>query len=178
MEELLPRVEDIDWSPVLAALELLEVSDPDDWARLRTDTPGMPWYEWHEDVDRLHRLLYDQEVVTSFDWPAWMRTTGREIHARGTFDDVSGADARRLLAAIARGERFTEGLFVKELRNGTIPRLLRRIADTIEPLTTSPRTASVHSQGTSGRGPGTMKPGRGAWGLTRAMRSAGRQRSP
>ena len=69
--------------------------------------------------------LYELGVVVPFDWPDWYSPdrypSGREL------ESAPVADAVRLITSCVRGDRFSDGAFLKALSDGTIPSAVRRL---------------------------------------------------
>jgi hypothetical protein len=105
-----------------------------EWVPARTDDAGvihMGWYEQNEVARRFVSEMYQLGFVHEFDWMTWLGTpegerfrTGPEAVATADADDLA-----RLLTAIIRGERFSDGELAGALKSGILPAIARRAGD-------------------------------------------------
>lgn len=128
-----PPADELDWARVLAWLPTLTDPDfdPGPGPELTADADGHH-HVWSGGPSETARAfvaeLYDAEVVTGFDWPAWMAAYGRRLASDpSAVAAASLEDCRRLLAAHVRGDRFTEGHLVGALRDGQVQAILTRV---------------------------------------------------
>lgn len=106
-----------DWQKVFAFIPVFEAS-----GRAESD-----------DVSKFCSLLYNLDLVVSFDWPHW--EDGRRLvnnpELLNTISDP--VVCVKLLTALVRGDRFNEGLLEFMCSNGTVVGILKamkRIMDT------------------------------------------------
>jgi hypothetical protein len=91
-----------------------------------------PVYQVHYAVhsnalNHVVRRLYELRLVTSLNWPEW---DGIERYRQGRgVDRAPVADAVRLITAVIRSDRFSEGAIVAAVEDGTLPAALRRLRD-------------------------------------------------
>lgn len=91
-----------------------------------------PVYQQHYAIysNALNRVvgrLYDLDLVTSLNWPAW---DGTERYQQGRgIDGAPVGDAVRLITAVIRSDRFSDGAIVAAIEDGTLPAALRRLRD-------------------------------------------------
>lgn len=78
-------------------------------------------------TDRMVRALYDLGAIVPFDWPNWDRVEGYRTDGGTALQEASVADAVRMVTAIVRADRFTEGTIGAELEAGTLLAALRRL---------------------------------------------------
>jgi hypothetical protein len=140
-----PAIEDLSDRQILAGMA---AGSPDLWARLfaaadalRSDPEpsamvpavqqsdgsySFPYPRYSDTVEEIVQLLYDLNIVVPFDWDAWYQDGGRipspDEVARG-----SAAEAARLVTAIVRAERFSEGTLANALADGTLEAALARL---------------------------------------------------
>jgi hypothetical protein len=85
----------------------------------------MPYAIFSDALERLIRSLYELGVIVSFNWPDWH---GDKTYARGRgLDTAPVADAVRMVTAIVRADRFSEGTIAAMLDDGTLLAALGRI---------------------------------------------------
>lgn len=77
------------------------------------------------DVDALVGLLGPLGLVVPFDWPAW-HSSERYRHGHG-LEAAPVADAVRLVTAHVRGERFSDGVLLGGLRDGSLKAAVQRL---------------------------------------------------
>lgn len=75
------------------------------------------------------QTCYDEGFVQNFDWVSWHSTQPDEIRPDASFDNASLETIIKLLTLHIRADRFGDGHFLEALRNGTISRILRRLAE-------------------------------------------------
>ena len=94
-------------------------------------TLAMPWFEFSTLLDEFQDMLYEAGWIEGFDWPAWITTE----EARALRDDPSvlaratAGQLGKLLTAIFRQERFSEGTVEATFGSGLLVGILRRAAD-------------------------------------------------
>ena len=90
----------------------------------------MPYAVYSDEVERLRGALGGVGAVVPFAWPDWHGI--RTYRGGQNLDRAPVADAVRLLTAIIRSERFSDGSIAGALADGTLPAalsLLRRWHD-------------------------------------------------
>ena len=98
--------------------------------RLMTDRNGverevtsMPYAEYSPAVDRLRVAL--AALMVPFAWPDW---DGVQRYRDGDgLEDAPVTDAVRLIIAVLRSERFSEGSIAGAIDRGTLPAAVRRL---------------------------------------------------
>ena len=76
------------------------------------------------------RQLYELGIVTSFNWPEW---DGVERYRFGHgLVSAPVADVVRLITAVIRSDRFTDGAIAAAIEDGTLPAALRRLREWYE----------------------------------------------
>jgi hypothetical protein len=93
-----------------------------DTAREEIDdgTPG--FHRWYE-------LAYDLGVVQPFPWMEWIEAKGARFVSSRDLADASLADAIRIVTAIVRSDRFSEGHLVNEMGGGLVTGAVQVIQD-------------------------------------------------
>jgi hypothetical protein len=126
-----PPAHELRWDRVLAWQDRLATDQHGAWVPSERQPDGtfiLGYATLSTTASSFVQTLYDEKVVASFDWGDWMKVRGRQL-----CDDpqqlaaCSLADCRRLLTAIVRGERFTEGALLSALESGLIDRILGRV---------------------------------------------------
>lgn len=117
-------------------------------------TIHLGWYERSAAAEAFHADCGRFGWIEPFDWMAWLETpVGRRLA-----DDpaaVAGAsveDLRRLLTAIIRSDRFSEGSLAGAFESGTILAVARRAAVLL---------AALDERGSDAGAPGAGRPGPG-----------------
>jgi hypothetical protein len=125
------------WLPVLEAPDFSAGA----WRGGDTDADGviqMPWFEYDERIAGWPGACEDGGlVVMGFDWMAWLGTPkGAALSTRpGALDAIaaaSSADLARLVTAIRRGDRFSEGNIAGAIESGIVAAISRRAAALLE----------------------------------------------
>lgn len=127
----------VDWAPILAFLPRFQ--SPGFTAGTRRGGAAaedgvlqLPWVELSGDLRRFVATLYGQGAIVVFDWASWAHSTGARLAddpgalARADIDDL-----RRLLTAIVRQDRFSEGSLLGAFDSGLIVRILERVAELV-----------------------------------------------
>ncbi|MGM0819324.1 MAG: ADP-ribosylglycohydrolase family protein, partial [Actinomycetota bacterium] len=143
-----PPAEALDWDRVLAWQPAIA---PERLAAVERRTGGAqdPWggRAWSGLARDLLRDLDEVGVVAPFDWSAWLQHRGEALlDDASALSDASLEDCRRLLAALARSDRFVEGAWDAALERGTVQAVLGRVAALRGEAT------STHRRGAPGRG--------------------------
>ena len=99
-----------------------------EWVPSWTDAAGhthMPWYRFSPAAEA---FLQDAgALVEPFDWPAWLATTdGQRLRDPAAVATASVEDLRRLLTAVLRSDRFTEGSIAGAWESGLLLAIVRR----------------------------------------------------
>jgi Family of unknown function (DUF6508) len=101
------------------------VNDP------RTGELIMPSYSFSSEADEFIRTCYDCGWIrTDFDWITWINTP-EAIKLRNSPDAVEQAtpdQIAKLLTALVRQERFSDGTLASAFNSGLLRAILRRAA--------------------------------------------------
>ena len=117
-----------DWLPILEAPGF----NAGHWEGGRADEHGviqMPWFEYDQGLaDWPGTCEGETLVVIGFDWMAWMATAEAQAFARDphAIARASATDLARLVTAIRRGDRFTEGNIAGAFESGVLAAISRR----------------------------------------------------
>lgn len=123
-----------DVSAIVAFLPELELPGfvAGTWQGGKPDADGaiqMPWFEYSPRAETLLRAVNAAGFVYPFDWMAWL--DGPEgIPLRdepGRIERATEEELARLLTAIVRGDRFTEGNIAGAIESGVLVRIVRRL---------------------------------------------------
>ena len=82
------------------------------------------------------QACYDEGFVQPFDWMSWHSTQPAELRPDASFDDAELSTIIKLLTLHIRADRFGDGHFLVALRNGTISKILRQLAELGEQMDT------------------------------------------
>ncbi len=114
-----------------------------DAGRNADGTLSLGWYRLSDAAEAFVRDVGGAGWIVPFDWPAWMATAEAQAlvtdHAR-----IAGASVEelsRLLTAIVRSDRFTEGSMAGAFESGLIGAILERaeaLAGEFEPAREGP----------------------------------------
>ncbi|MCM6773925.1 DUF6508 domain-containing protein [Nocardia sp. CDC159] len=116
------------WQLLWSAADDLLAEQPSPWEIRTQNADGstcMPYAVYSEAVNRVERALYEVDAIVGFDWTQWdglqRYRGGRELAAAPV------ADACRVLTAITRAERFSDGTIGHALDDGTFQAALLRL---------------------------------------------------
>ena len=126
-------------SAITAALEAV---DDEGWARLWSAVEALggltafatweapegqlPYPVYAEPVERVRRELGALGLVVPFPWPDWAGTARYKADP-AALEQAPVTDAVRLLVAILRSERFTDGSIEGALQSGVMQAALARL---------------------------------------------------
>jgi hypothetical protein len=103
------------------------------WSESRETRPGvreMPYYIFSQGAEDFRAAVGRTGWVKPFDWGAWLQTPeGKSL--KEDRDAVARADVPqlgKLLTAIIRSERFSEGSFAGAFESGLLTAICRRCA--------------------------------------------------
>jgi hypothetical protein len=119
-----------DWLPILEAPGFVAGR----WQGGDADAQGvihMPWFEYDERVAGWPGACEGGTlIVMGFDWMTWLGTPeGRALSSDpAAIARASPADLARLVTAIVRGDRFTEGNLAGAIERGFVTAICRRAA--------------------------------------------------
>ena len=104
------------------------------WEPSRTDADGLTHLGWYRFSPAAEAFLADVRAggwVTPFDWPAWLASPeGQALtHGPQAVVGASAEDLERLLTAIVRSDRFTEGSLAGAFESGVLGAVMRRASD-------------------------------------------------
>jgi hypothetical protein len=129
-------VDDVDRLRTLAALgPILEAPDADfgHWETppVRDGVGSLGWYAFGTTAEAWRAAVAAGGWIrTGFDWPAWMATDeGRALRDdAGAVEEATAQQLARLITAIVRSDRFTEGSLAGAFETGLLARISRRAA--------------------------------------------------
>ncbi len=90
---------------------------------------------WSDEVSEFVHLLYDSNIIFSFDWPSWGKEAEKYYENP---DELSRADLmilRKLMLVHVRQDRFCEGHLLAMFNEGHINAILRRLKEIREGMT-------------------------------------------
>jgi Family of unknown function (DUF6508) len=103
------------------------------WVAPEPDADGVrqvPWFEYSEAAEMFRSLASANGWVVPFDWMTWAASPAgrRLIGDPGLVADATADDLRKLITAIIRGERFSEGELAGANESGMLEAIVRRAA--------------------------------------------------
>ncbi len=103
------------------------------WVTSEPDADGvlhMPWFDYSAAADDFRRMAASNGWVVPFDWMAWVATPDaqRLIADPGLVANATADDLVKLITAIIRGDRFSEGELAGACESGMLLAIVRRAA--------------------------------------------------
>ena len=97
-------------------------------ATLANGTRTMPYVELGVDGDRFLRDVAGLGFIVPFDWKAWLSGPAGAAYRedRSRIAEAPPDDLTRLVTAIVRGDRFTEGELLDAFETGLLASIARR----------------------------------------------------
>lgn len=98
-----------------------------------TDENGviqMPYSAPDPLISEFVAFMYENELVVSFDWSAW--DEGREWYKNSNESKYEALDiptALKLLTAVMRNDRFSEGALVSAFESGDFPKIINKLVE-------------------------------------------------
>lgn len=89
-----------------------------------------PYMKKHPLVDEFLEFFNDAKLPVTFDWMAW--DEGRDWFAlddEAKYNKLDAATGLRLISAIIRNERFSEGAIVAGFETGQLPKIINRLTE-------------------------------------------------
>ena len=101
------------------------------WMDGKEIAPGistMPHYFLNDVAGRIMTILYELNLIVSFDWMEWQE--GKELLSNDNLEKLTGKPAHMLvglLTALARNDRFCDGAWGSAVEKGSIAKLLSEL---------------------------------------------------
>ena len=86
-----------------------------------------PWFDYAPEVREFEQVLYREGWIVGFDWGEW-QDEGRRLVDGDGLESADLDDLRRLVTVVFRKERFCDGTIAVAFRDGTLLRILHRVA--------------------------------------------------
>jgi len=98
---------------------------------LADGTIALGWFELSSEAATFVRDASEAGCIVPFDWPSWLGTTnGRALAADpAAVAEASAGDLVRLLTAVVRSDRFSEGSLADAYESGLLTAIARRARD-------------------------------------------------
>jgi len=93
---------------------------------------GMPWYSYSDEVLNFVQDLYDNNIIYSFDWPAWQEEAERLHNDPEALASADLETLRKLLTVHVRKDRFSEGHLAAVIRDGHVLAILKRLEEVFD----------------------------------------------
>ncbi|QIS20581.1 DUF6508 domain-containing protein [Nocardia terpenica] len=116
------------WQQLLSAVDALLAEQPSPWEIRTQNSDGslcMPYAVYSDAVERVKQGLNQVDAIVRFDWKKWDGI--RRYRGGRGLAEAPVADACRMLTALTRGERFTDGTIGRALDDGTFQAALLRL---------------------------------------------------
>ena len=100
--------------------------------KIEENVSTFPYLEQSKLTRQFVRFLYDKNMLPSFDWPDWQE--GKELLRQKdpNFANLDTITLCKLLTAIIRTDRFSDGTLVGMMKEGVIQRIVDGIQDNFE----------------------------------------------
>ena len=114
-----------DWQPLIELIPKVESTSK--FGEWEEENILFPYCTEAPIVSQFLHIVYRLPIIISFDWGAWEE--GRKIASNDDFDyDTLDLPAKcKLITAIVRSDRFSEGTLVSAFESGLILRILKSI---------------------------------------------------
>ena len=114
-----------DWKPLIELIPKVESTSK--FGEWEEEDILFPYCIEAPIVSQFLHIVYRLPIIISFDWGAWEE--GRKIASNDDFDlDTLDLPAKcKLITAIVRSDRFSEGTLVSAFESGLILRILKSI---------------------------------------------------
>jgi hypothetical protein len=87
----------------------------------------MPYYRASSVVNKFSSLIHQLGVLVSFDWIKWEYRDVIYSHKEFDFDSIDIPNKCKLITAIVRSDRFSDGELVSVFESGLILKILQSI---------------------------------------------------
>ncbi len=120
------------WDRLWRAVDSV-VDDPGSHARwitperLPDGSMRLPWVRYSDTMFEISRVLHEADLMIGFAWMRWRDGIDRYLGKPDVVAAAPIADVLRVLTAIERGDRFTEGTIAGALNDGTLPAAWRAL---------------------------------------------------
>ncbi|MEU7764432.1 DUF6508 domain-containing protein [Nocardia sp. NPDC049190] len=117
------------WEQLWSAVGEVLTEDPESQAGWRFENSdgslSMPYVDYSDAIQRMIQAIYEVHAIVGFPWMKWDLESAYP-GGRG-LDTAPVADAARVLTAVVRGERFSDGTILAALGDGTLRSALQRL---------------------------------------------------
>ncbi len=90
---------------------------------------GFPHYYYNDEVLNFVQDLYDNNIIYSFDWPAWQEEAERLHNDPEALASADLETLRKLLTVHVRKDRFSEGHLAAVIRDGHVLAILKTLEE-------------------------------------------------
>lgn len=117
------------WQRLWSAVDEVLREDPQSQASWRFENSdgslSMPHVDYSDAIQLMTQAVCEVDAIVGFPWMKW---DFRSVYPGGRgLDTAPVADAARVLTAVVRGERFSDGTILAALGDGTLPSALQRL---------------------------------------------------
>ncbi|MGW5730742.1 DUF6508 domain-containing protein [Nocardia beijingensis] len=117
------------WQRLWSAVDEVLDQKPEAQASWRFENPdgslSLPHVDYSDAIRRMTEAIYEVDAIVGFPWMKWDFRTAYP-GGRG-LETAAVADAARVLTAVIRGERFSDGTILAALKDGTLASALQRL---------------------------------------------------
>ena len=129
--EQINRLTNSAWQPLLDLISEIkstrEFGDMKGGEKREDGRITMPYWVESSTVSKFRGLAYRLDIIISFDWASW--DEGRAILSNQNFDfnSIDIPTKCKLITAIVRNDRFSEGALVETFESGLMLQILESI---------------------------------------------------
>ena len=120
-----------DWKPLLSLIPEIEKTTifgecvPS--KQMGENGHSFPYWSSAPVVDRFIQLVYKMPVIVHFKWSAWDKGRKMALDEDFDFNSIDIATKCKLITAIVRSDRFSDGALIEAFDSGLILKLLKSI---------------------------------------------------
>jgi hypothetical protein len=95
--------------------------------KTKEDVSVMPYYAPSELISEFIKIVYDMDIILPFDWIKWREGESLLSQNPQNFSNLDLLTLCKLITAIVRNDRFTEGYLLSKCNDGTVTNILLAI---------------------------------------------------
>ena len=118
------------WQPLLDLIP--EIENATDFGKMKGGEINeheilMPYAVEASIISRFREVIYEIPVIVDFNWPEWEQ--GKEIVSdkHFDFDSIDIPTKCKIISAIARNDRFCDGVLLSAFQSGMMLKILKSI---------------------------------------------------
>lgn len=129
--EVINTIRKEEWNQLLNLIPEIEKTDnfgkPGGLKKYKDGTVSFPFYIHTEIVNQFVKIAYDTGIIIPFDWSGWKQGQVMFRDNDFDFDSVDVFTKCKLITAIVRADRFSDGVLIEAFRSGLILKVLKSI---------------------------------------------------